>query len=215
MSKRSAIFAIFLVTLAFATVDSSSASAGWFVGGTELKGSAALATTAQIQTASILTIPKLKGEITCEQAMALAAAAILAGQPEIAALLIFLFCTSPAQGCPLNPATATISTQPLVASVTKGPKAPEDWVNIRPRTKSLLATIPYAEKTTCAFEGNEPVSGSLTLRMPTGQSEETAQAIEGMGSFENNSLEVAGSKAYLGGGKILLKLASGSKWSFH
>ena len=58
------------------------------------------------------------------------------------------------------------------------------------------------------------MNGSVRVNAPTGQTEEELQAIEGQGSFENNSLEVAGDKSYIEGGKALLKLASGSKWSF-
>jgi hypothetical protein len=73
----------------------------------------------------------------------------------------------------------------------------------------------FSETNTCAFNGEEPVTGSLVAGAPTGQLSLLAQALTGLGSTEgNNSLQIASQKAYLDGGKALLTLASDSKWSF-
>jgi hypothetical protein len=65
--------------------------------------------------------------------------------------------------------------------------------------------------------GERLLEGRVKLKLPTGQTEELTQAIEGLGSSEgNNSLELEGSKAFLEGGKALLRLeAVLSKFSFH
>ncbi len=67
----------------------------------------------------------------------------------------------------------------------------------------------------CAFEGKEPISGAVTINAPNGQTELAMQPIEGLGSFENNSLEFLGSKAYIEGGRTLVLVATKELWSFH
>ena len=101
-----------------------------------------------------------------------------------------------------------------MAIVKLGTKASGDRVTLAPQTKTTIAELPFKEENTCAFAGTEPLKGEVTLDAPTGQTDEASQAVEGLGSLENNSLEVAKDKAYVEAGKTVLKLASGSKWSF-
>jgi hypothetical protein len=120
--------------------------------------------------------------------------------------------TEPAK-CELEGQPTSIRTEPI-RGFAKAATAPADRITVIPATKNRLLTLPFKEGNTCGLATEEPLNGSVTLAMPTGQSEEVAQAIEGMGSIENNSLEAAGNKAFIEGGRTLLKLASGSKWDF-
>jgi hypothetical protein len=218
MSKTIKMLTVVLAVCAFSAVVSAQASAGeWFVGGSVLKGSAAIAGTASLSTAGVMKAPAVENAtVDCKVYLFLAHAAIVAGQPELAAAFTaaFFLCEAFAQTGTCALGALAINSSLLNATVKVGSKSPEDRVLVLPRTKSLLAEIPFSETNTCAFAGVEGVKGSVTLAMPTGQSEESAQAIEGLGSVENNSLEIANSKAYITG-RALVKLASGSKWSFH
>ncbi len=87
---------------------------------------------------------------------------------------------------------------------------------LTPETKHVLAVVPFTEGGDCALEGDQMILGAVTLAMKTGQTEESPQAIESLGSFENNSMEIVGDKTYVESGKALVRLASGStSWSFH
>jgi hypothetical protein len=85
----------------------------------------------------------------------------------------------------------------------------------KPETGKTFAEIPFAEATACALEGKQPVKGEAIIGTPTGGEEREEQAAVGLGSEENNSLEVgSGNKAFLLG-KVLVKLSTaGTLWSF-
>jgi hypothetical protein len=106
----------------------------------------------------------------------------------------------------------TIETEPVLATLSMDVTFPEDRVLLAPKTKSTLASIDL--EGSCTLAGEELVTGDANIKLPTGQEELTGQAIEGLGSVENNSLMIAGSKVFLEKGKALLKLSSGSKFSF-
>ena len=57
----------------------------------------------------------------------------------------------------------------------------------------------------------------VVLNAPTGQTESSIQALEGLGSLEQGSdvLETANDDSYVESGKGLVKLEIGAKWSFH
>ncbi len=112
--------------------------------------------------------------------------------------------------CRVEP--ANIVTEPLTALLATG-TGTADFAAFKPETGNLFVTIRFVGS--CSFAGEEPFTGAVKLKMGTGQTEEVAQAIEGLGSSEgNNSLELDKNKAYLEGGKALLSLVSGSKFSF-
>jgi hypothetical protein len=68
---------------------------------------------------------------------------------------------------------------------------------------------------TCSLAGEQGIDGRVNLKLGTGQTEEVSQALEGLGSSEGNlSLIIDKNNAYIEGGKTLLSLASGSKFSF-
>lgn len=85
---------------------------------------------------------------------------------------------------------------------------------ILPQTKRVVAELPFSSTNTCAFTEIQPLTGDVTLGAPKLQTEESLQAVEGLGSLENDGLAVGGDHAYLEGGKTTLQLASGGKFKF-
>ena len=106
-----------------------------------------------------------------------------------------------------------IETEPLVGTV-KTSTSPQDRVTFAPKTGKLIAVVVF-KGPECPLAGEQPISGSFTQKLPTGQTEAVTQPFEGLGSAENNSLQLGANKIYLEKGKALVKLASGLKWSFH
>lgn len=205
------ILAVFLVALATSALAADAASAEWFVSGTKLTTTAALATSAVVDTTGTWELPVPKIGVDCEGPLDLKLLLLPPGS--FHGTFTWLHCRAlPASTCSLS--SPTIQSESVEGTVTKGPGASEDRATIAPSTKAILATISFAETGGCPLVGEQPVKGSVTLGVPKGQIEEATQAIEGLGSVENNSLEVAGSKVYLEGGRALVKLASASKWSF-
>ena len=212
------VMALFAVVALSAMIASSASAAGWHVNGTELgkNSKQALTTAATVDTAATLSIVTKSEtiQIKCSGATLNGTSPEIIGTNEgMAKALTFTGCatTKPATKCALS--ISTVATNPIKVFVTKG-SGEADVATFDPLSEEPFADIPFAETDTCAFTEPEPVSGSVRVNAPTGQTEEELQAIEGQGSFENNSLEVAKDKAYIEGGKALLKLASGSKWSF-
>jgi len=218
MSRIKIVVPILFAVFAVSAMAVSSASAEWLVGGTKLVGSAALATTALVDEPTKLLVPTIQ-DLTIE-----CTGEVLDGEnPRIeapdkgfASSLKFLACntTKPASGCALEVVNQPITTLPILALVVLG-KGEEDRVTFTPETKSTFATFKFSESNTCAFNGEEAVKGSVTIGAPTGQLDLLTQAIVGLGSVENNSLEIGtANKAFLIGGKALLKLANDATWSF-
>lgn len=209
-------------TLALSATAVSSASAAWFVNGTELTSgrTAALATTATVDSAAVLSVPAVGVEVECKSTI------LNATKPEIlggtstgkAESLVFGGCETvkPTSGCELESQPIKITTSPITATASlRAGHAPADLIVFSPQSGKELAEIPFDVTDTCAYAGEEPVKGKVLVNAPTGQSEEELQAIEGLGSAEgNDSLEIGGDKAYLEGGDASLALASCSPWSF-
>ena len=217
MSKVKLTIAALAAVIALSAVTAVSASADWFVNGAKLTTSAALSTTAAVDQTTKLLVPSV-GDLTIE-----CSGTTLDGiNPEIknpdrgfAAALRFLTCnTVTPANCELSNPNETITTSEILARAFLG-AGEEDRVLFSPETKATFANIAFASTNTCAFTSTQAVKGAVTIGAPTGQLELAAQAIVGLGSVENNSLEIgSGNKAYLIGGKALLTLQSGSKWSF-
>jgi hypothetical protein len=84
----------------------------------------------------------------------------------------------------------------------------------RPESGKIFTEIPFQEGTSCAVEGAVPVKGELIGGTPTLNESRAEQGLVGLGSEENNNLEVgSGNKGFLLG-KILLQLEGGLNWSF-
>ncbi len=215
MSKTKVIIAAFIASLALSAVAAATASAAqWYVAGAKLSGSANLATEAKTDVGATLNAPGLKIVVTCTGNLLGKLPKITAENKGSAEALTFMGCT---ETSPANCSVASeIPTNPVEAEVSLG-TAKEDRVLFKPVAPSkTFATVTF-KGTSCSVEGEKPVTGSVKLKAPTGQEENTLQLLEGLGSLEQSPdlLQVAGNQAYIEGGKALLKLESGSKWSFH
>ncbi len=216
MSRTGVALATLLAALSLIAITVSSANAAWFIEGKELAfgSKEALATTATVDTSIKLNLPVQKVKLECGASLVKAETPEILGESGIEAKkLTFENCKTiePSSGCALE--GSTIPSQPVEASATVGTSAPDVKLLFLPRTKNLLAEIPFEEKNTCAFAGKEPVRGKVVADAPNLQEELVNQPIDGLGSTENNSLEVgAGNKAFIEG-KTLLKLSSGLKFA--
>jgi hypothetical protein len=214
MSRAKIITIINLIACAVSALGVTSASASWFVGGTQLTTSARIATAEAVDEIPRILVPADELAFTCSGGtFDNVSPEIIAGNSVKAQALHFLGCETihPASGCAL--ASPTISTVPITAQASLGP-GEEVRVTYLPQTKSLIAEVEFSETNTCAFTGVEAVKGSITDGIPKGQLEAATETLVGLGSVENNSLEAGGSKVTIDGGRGLVKLASGSKWSF-
>jgi hypothetical protein len=217
MSKVKVAAMVLFAVFAMSAIAASSASAEWLIGGTALTGTAALATTALVDEKTKLLVPAVE-DLTIEcagETLDGENPTLIAPDKGFATSLKFLGCSSvkPASGCAIESQPTAIPTTAILALAALK-TGEEDKVTFTPETGKVFAEIAFSTANTCAFNGVEGVHGSVTVGAPTGTLELLNQAIVGLGSFENNSLEVASSKAYLVGGKALLRLASDSKWSF-
>jgi hypothetical protein len=219
MRKITTIMTMLLAAAALSSLGAASASANWFVNGTELKSSAPGSTTAKVDESMILLVQSL-GDLTIECDGGTIDFTVLQlvgpGSTLTFVSITLLNCntTKPTLGCALEEPNESITTNKLNgrAFLKTGT---EDGVLFSPQTKKTLAEISFSASNTCALAGIQPLKGAVTVGAPTGQTEEVAQALVGLGSVENNSLEIGnGNKAILVGGKALVTLAGGSKWSF-
>jgi len=214
MSKVKFIVTLLAAAMALSALAASTASAAgsWFVNGTKLpNGSkAALASTAIIDESAFLNAPSLGVRITCSSNTLDGSEPFIQGPNTGGAKsLTFLGCSEIAPStCKIE--TTEIPTEPVTATLETSGGA--DRIRFVPQSGTVFATIIF--KGTCAESGEQPINGKLVAGSSDGQSEKTTHLLEGLGTTENNSLELFKSKAYLEGGKALLKLASGQTWSF-
>jgi hypothetical protein len=211
MSKVKVIFVAFAAVLAVSAIAASGATAAsWFVGGAALPAGSkvSLATAAVVDSPAVLNSPVETVKITCAGLDGLDP--LIFGSDQGSAVLKFLTCSelTPAN-CSVEP---TLETEPVLALVKTG-TGEADRVIFTPEKKTFI--VVNFSGTICAIAGEKPVSGAVTVGAPTGQLELASQAIEGLGSTENNSLFLGGHPAFIEGGKALLKLATGAAWSFH
>jgi hypothetical protein len=216
LSKVKVMMLVVAAVAAFSALGAASASAEWLVGGTVLTGSAALTNQALVDATSTLLVPALGLSIVCGgHFLDGTDPLIIAPDKGFASALTFLGCntTAPASGCALEEKEQPIATNPILARAFLG-TGEEDRVLFSPETKGIFANIKFSEKNTCAFNGIEPVKGSLIAGAPTGRLNLATQPLVGLGSVENHSLEIGTQPAFLDGGRALLALVSGSTWSF-
>jgi hypothetical protein len=212
MPKATAIVMSFLMTLALSAIASTSASAAWYVGGKKLASGEkiALSTKAVVDEQPVLNVPTLSLKISCSGFSGVKPEIEGTTKGQVEHLNLEGCSEIEPKTCKLNP--SNIQTEPLywlVHEVVIGDG--EIWL-LHSQGGTLLATFVF--EGSCSLAGEKPITGSVALLAPTLHSEEVSQLLEGIGSIENNSLEVAKNKAYIEKGKVLLKLASGSKWSF-
>jgi len=204
------------VAVLMSALGAASASAGWLVNGTPLTGSQALSTQAAVTEESTLLVPTLNLQIKCNGKFLDGTSPQISGTNKgFASALTFLGCsTVTPTSCELEKQPASIATNPILATVTKG-TGESVKATFTPETGTSFTNINFAKTNECAFKGVEPVTGSLVAGAPTGQLSLLAQPLVGLGSTEgNNSLQIAGDKSFLDGGRALLTLANDAKWSF-
>lgn len=222
MSRIKMTMVALLAALSLSATAAGSASGNWFVNGSELKTSAALASLAIVH-GSILLHFNQAGTLVLELCTGPIhfIGWLILPDGTVHGILLFLDCyTVTPTKCNLEgvggATTAAIETVPVTGTAVLSSHSPEDRITFKPTSKTLFAELPFAASNTCALTEPVPIKGAVTLNAPRGQSEEVAQPLVPLGSVENNSLEVGSNKAFLEGdpGVILVLLASHSKWSF-
>lgn len=195
------------VAVALYVASVSTASAGWFVEGTELAGTAALAASAPVDEQFQLTASQV--EVKCSgSALNSVNPKIAASNTLAASSLEFSECKGNAV-CPL--VGKTISTLPLSAELSEG-TLPEDKAVFLPTNSSkIFATIKF-EGAECTFAGVNTLTGKQTATLPTGQEENVTQSISPK-TATSGELKLVSSSATLKG-TALVKLASGKVWAF-
>ena len=224
MSKTKVTCVAAFAALMLSLVGAASASAAamtWFVNGTALtSGNQELANTAKVDEPAVLNAPGISLKISCAtlkgskaELQGSAAGESAMGQAEA---LEFEGCSeiSPPT-CKLVPSFTKIITRAILAIVLLILRRVVPFIQVlfEPKKGTTFAELKL-EGEHCSIAGTQGVTGSVVVGAPTGASEETLQAIEGLGTTENNNLIIDGRNAYIEGGKALLKLASGKAWSF-
>lgn len=177
-----------------------SASANWFVAGTELTGTAALATTAAVYENFKLS----SGGITieCSGTLNSVEGELQASEKISASHLTFSGCKV-ASPCSVP---ESISTVPLVAELTKA-EEPEERATFVPQKNSVLATIKFTGEL-CPYAGIKALTGKATFALPGADLEVATQVAKALLATKGELL-LASSAAELTGGAEL-KLASGA-----
>ena len=194
-------------------VAGSASASGWHISGTELIGSetANLSTLAATDEAATLNVPLLPLKITCTGDLKGVAPKIKAPNTGSATSLAFSGCTV------TEPSTCTLSSPEIktgIIEATATTKGTTDHILFKTTTNKFAEFT--LEGSSCSIEGRKAVTGTVVLNAPTGQTENTLQLLEGLGSLEqgSDSLQTASDASYIEHGKALLKLESGAKWSF-
>jgi hypothetical protein len=210
MSKVKLMLVAVFAALALSAVAAGTASAQWLINGAALGAgkSAALESLVPVHGIIALKAPTLGIKIGCSGQLHITNGRIL--EPDLAFVehIVFLNCNTVAPTptkCKLETANETISTVAVLTLVTLGSVSPAVRLAFKPATGKKFAGIKFALETACVFEGEQPVSGSVTVNAPTGQNSNVIQAVQPLGSVENNSLEIGvGNKAILEEGTVLL-----------
>jgi hypothetical protein len=223
MRSRIGIIAVTLfAAMALSAIAVGSASADeWFVNGAKLAAgsTAALATNAPVDEFATLSIGSGANEVQveCSGANLVGGEAYISGGTGgMAKSLTFEKCSviKPTKECEIEGQPTTIKTNALGVTTLLALPNTKVSINLHPLTKKTFVEIPFVG-TCLSGTGLKPVNGSVLILSSDGTTEIATHTIMAQGSVENNSLEVAGLKSFISGGLALVKLASGSKWSFH
>lgn len=208
MSKVKVVAAAFIAALALTALASATASADWMVNGTNLTGSAALATTAHTDVTG-----KLNGgglNIECSGDLKGASPEIKVGAKGSASSLTFTTCGTTNANCTVP---AEISTVPVSVLAELDPgNALATTVLFTPTAGTIFATVKFSGEK-CAVAGIKPVTGKATALAPTGKDERTEQELEINTTEAAKELFIASSAASLTGAALLL-LSTRQGWSF-
>lgn len=211
MPRFRLIIAACLATFAVGAVASTAAlAASWHVNGTELKGSAALASSAQVLTPGELSITAgEKLSIVCEgENLSITGGKLIAPAGILARSITFHECkTKETPNCTLG------STLILVLPVhgLLHFESPNLLILVLPTTKTTFTTIKFnGEK--CALLGTQPVTGGASILIHNVTTSEPSHFVLAFSSV--GGLKVGSDEATLKGVSGDLKLASGESWSF-
>jgi hypothetical protein len=194
--------AVAVLTTAVCALAAQSASAAWYVAGTELAGSAAIATTATV--AEPIKLKAGGVTVECSASSATITGGEIKASNKIAANSIaFKECKSTTGTCTVSP--TTIATSAVLAELTE--QTLEDVATLIPK-KSPFATIKY-EGAECALAGTLPLTGKAAIQLPFGNNqEETLQEAQLKVLEKSGELKLGSSAAELEGA-AQFKLASG------
>jgi hypothetical protein len=190
----------------------------WFVNGTKLANGAtvAIANTAEVTESGALNVPSLGVKITCtggtNKVLGLEKAYIQGPTLSVVESMVLEGCSEiqPTQ-CRIQ---TRIVTTPLYRLTHKIISFPGFFLLTHSITARALANLEF-EGASCVFAGEKPVNGTVAFSVPSGEEEAVSHTAVGLGTTENNSLELGGDKAYIEKGAAEIKLASSAKWSFH
>jgi hypothetical protein len=210
MSKVARLIVACAGVLALSALASASASAttvGWMVSGSMLSGSAALATTGEVEEEGVLQGGGVT--ITCDGAIASSVAPeIKAPNKGAASSLEFTGCTA-AEPCSL--AGTTIKTLPILEEATlEGVLAVVG--TLKPETGTIFTTVKFTGSE-CALSGTQPLKGTAKVLEPTGQDERTIQEGHAITSAASDELLI-GNGAVSVTGTARLRRGNGQPWSF-
>lgn len=214
MYKAKAIAAT-LVAAALSVIASvpAQATSSWMVGGTELSGSAALATTAR----KIENIKLKFSAITVEcsgENTELVSPQIEGTNKGSATSIQFTECKATGKNCALAAGMREkIATGPVSEEATlEGLDTEKVEIKVRPKTGTLFATLTFEGSACVLAEEIQPISGQAKLEGPTGHTEHTYQEVVSKTTEASKELRVGSASAYIEGtGK--LELSSGKTWS--
>jgi hypothetical protein len=211
MPKAKMITKAIIAMFALSIITSSTASAampGWMIGGTQLTGSAALASTAAVDE-----VIKLSGggvEVECTGTTINGISRELKGSNKgSASSIVITGCRTLSSHCTLS--STEIGTTPIEAEATL-----EGTLGIAsvftPKTGTTVATVKFNGES-CPVAGLKAVTGKFITKSPEGQDEHTLQ-LTSINTAATEAVLKLGSSAARASGSALPKLASGLPWSF-
>ncbi len=219
MSRAKLMLAAFTVALALSAIGTTAVASAdsWFVGGTKVGETSkiALNSKAVVDERAVLNDPGLGLKVSCG-GLTGAGAALIGLDAGEAENLSFTECSEiEPSTCKVTPAEVVTEavTALAVLGLLPNSKTETTFINFKPKTGKTFATIKFVG--TCPFAGEQPVNGLVKLEAPGAETEAASHTLTGIGSIENNSLEIDAQKAFIEKGKALVSLASGASFSFH
>jgi hypothetical protein len=203
--KFKGVLGTLMVALVVSAGASASASAaGWWVGGSELAGSASLASQTKALSNYEMTWSGITIACTGQQ---LESAEIVAPSKLTAKALKYTGCVVSGSLCRLE--ATTIKTEPITGTLEKvAGSSKEDVVTIKPTSGTKLFS--FALEGECSAAGTYRATGQMKVKAPKGQEELAEQEMAA-----NSSGEVKlGTTTLTIKGDTLLKLQSGQAWGF-
>lgn len=215
MSKAKIIVGTLISALAISAFGSASASAitsSWMVAGTQLSGSAPLATKGKTLENVKLKFSGVTVECKGENLEAVA--------PQIegvntgsASELEFTGCAATGKNCSLAKSMKEkVGTLAVTGEATLEGAGEKVEVKFLPKTGTLFATLNFEGASCSIAEEVAPVKGKVKAEAPTGRTESVEQSLRLVTTEASTELKVGTSDASLEGA-YMLKLSSAAAWS--